>query len=295
MTWTRKSTDWTIAGIAGRQRGVVSRAQLVAAGVTAAEIDRRLASGRLFGIHRGVYAVGHRALPVLALCQAALLAVPGGVLSHLTAGATWGMLPTWPEVPHVTVARRGGQPIAGLALHRVRTAPEQTLRHGLPTTTPARTILDLAETLGIHDLRRTIRQAEYDHLVNHDQLTHLLTSHPGRRGHKRLRQATSGGAAPTRSELEDRFLKLIADAGLPRPEINARVDGARVDFLWPTHRVIVETDGWDAHSGRVAFEEDRDRDQRLLAAGYRVMRVTWRQLTEQPLKVAARLAALLAP
>ena len=190
-------------------------------------------------------------------------------------------------------ARRQRRP-RGITLHRVRSAPDTQTRHGLTVTTPARTLLDLAETLGPDDLRRAIRQAEYDHLVNHDQLTHLLTSHPGRRGHKRLKEAIDGGTAPTQNDFEDRFLNWSTDAGLPRPEINARIEGARVDFLWRRQRLIVETDGWDAHSGRIAFEDDRERDQRLLAAGYIVMRVTWRQLTEQPTRLVARLAALLA-
>jgi very-short-patch-repair endonuclease len=197
-------------------------------------------------------------------------------------------------VPEVTVVRSGGNGPHGIALHRVRTLPEIRIRHGLKVTTPARTILDLAETLGTTDLRRTIRQAEFDHLVTHDDLIHLLNAHPGRRGAKRLKEALDGGAAPTRSEFEDAFLRLVDAAGLPRPEINVRIRDARVDFLWRAQRVIVETDGWDGHSGRIAFEDDRERDQRLLAAGWVVMHVTWRQLTKEPTKVAARLAALLA-
>jgi very-short-patch-repair endonuclease len=289
-----KSIDRRIGRIAGAQRGVVTRAQLIAAGETPSEIKRRLADGRLYLLHRGVYSVGHGELTPAAWHQAALLAVDGGVLSHLSAGAVWRWVQTWPVQPHVTIARRGGRVPNGITLHRVRAMPEVRERNGLRVTTPARTLLDLAEILGTADLRRAIRQAEFDHLVTHDQLLHLLTRHPGRHGARRLKEALDGGATPTRSDLEDRFLDLIDKAGLERPEMNARVHHARVDFLWPRQRVIVETDGWDGHSGRIAFEDDRERDQRLLAAGYVVMRVTWRQLTKEPTKTAARLAALLA-
>lgn len=283
-----------IGRIAGGRRGLVTRRELLTCGMSVREINQRLADGRLYVIHRGVYSVGHAALTPLAQHHAAMLAVPAGVLSHHSAGALWRILDHWPALPHVTIVRRGGNGPRGISLHRVRTMPTSSERDGLRVTTPARTLLDLAEILGPADLRRAVRQAEFDRLVNHDQLTHLLTSHPGRRGAKRLKEAIAGGAAPTRSEFEDRFLSVVRDAGLPRPEMNERVEGAKVDFLWRTQRVIVETDGWDNHSGRVAFEDDRDRDQRLLAAGYVVMRVTWQQLTRQPLKVAARLAALLA-
>ena len=282
-----------IAAAAGRQRGLVTRGQLVGAGLTAAEIKRRLGDGRLYLIHRGVYAVGHPELTELARCQAAVLAVSGGVLSHRSAGVLWRMLDAWPPYPDVTVVRRGGSTPNTIVLHRVRRPPPTTRRHGLPVTTPARTILDLAEVLGPEALRRMIRNAEFDRLINHDQLTHLIRANPGRHGARRLKEARGAGAAPTRSALEDRFLTLVAQAGLPHPEVNVRVADARVDFLWRAQRVIVETDGWDNHSGRIAFEDDRDRDQRLLAAGYRVMRVTWRQLTREPMKVTARLAALL--
>lgn len=284
-----------VGAVAGRQRGLVTRAQLLGLGLTRREIERRLADGRLYLIHRGVYAVGHRELTPLARCEAGLLAVAGGVLSHRSAGVLWGMVATWPADPDVTVVRRGGTPPRGIALHRVRALDRRhvTARQGLAVTTPARTLLDLAEVLGMRELRRAIRQAEFDRRVDHRGLAQLLAASPGRHGVAALTEALGDGA-PTRSELEDRFLKLLADAGLPRPRVNARVAGFTVDFVWDAHRVIVETDGWGNHGGRIAFEDDRERDQRLLAAGYRVMRITWRQLTRDPTKVAARLGALLA-
>ena len=283
-----------IGRIAAAQRGLVARTQLIAIGMSVREINARLADGRLYLIHRCVYAVGHGELTPLARHEAALLAVPGGVLSHFSAGVLWRLLDTWPPEPHVTVVRRGGNGPHGIALHRVRALPDAQRRQGLRVTTPARTLLDLAEILGDTELRRAIRQAEFAHLVNQDQLTRLLDAHPGRHGCKRLKEATAGGEAPTQNDFEDRFLELVERAGLPRPEINQRVEGAKVDFLWRAQRVIVESDGWEAHRGRIAFEDDRDRDQRLVAAGWVVLRVTWRQLTGQPIRVATRLAAVLA-
>ena len=271
----------------------MTRKELLATGITPREIKQRLNDGRLYRVFHGVYAVGHDELTPLARAHAATLAIPNGVLSPRNGRRPVG------DGRRLAgrAARNGGAPrrprAEGHHLHRVRALDRahKTKRRDLPVTTPARTLLDLAETLDPTTLRRAIRQAEFDRLVSHEQLTHLLDAHPGRRGRARFTDTTD---TPTRSEFEDRFLTLMDQAGLPRPEPNAPLHGARVDFLWPEQRVIVETDGWNAHHGRQAFEDDRDRDQRLSALGYRILRVTWRQLTREPTRTAARIAAVLA-
>ena len=162
---------------------------------------------------------------------------------------------------------------------------------GLPLTTPMRTLRDLATTTTQHRLSRLVARAEHLRLLETLSLTDRRKP-----GGRRLQLALSerAGREPevTRSELEERFLELVAEAGLDRPLVNVRVEGVLVDFLWPEHRVIVETDGAATHLTRTAFEEDRKRDQRLTAAGYRVVRFTWRQVIDDPASVVRTLLQL---
>ena len=280
-----------LARLAGRQHGVVSRAQLLAAGLTRHEIEHRIAVGALLPIHRGVYAVGHTALSHRSYLQAALLASgPGSALSFLTAAVLWELL-THREGPiHITRAgpRRDGR--KGIVLHRAGRI-ETTERCGLPVTTPHQTLLDLAATASDRDLKRATTEAQVRRLI--DPAT-LLAGAAGRPGASRLRDLLTQDPQRTRSVAEDRLLALIAKAGLPRPLTNARVAGHEVDVLWPRERLIVEMDGYAYHGNRLAFEHDRRRDAELAAAGYRVIRVTWRQLTREPEAVLVRLAQAIA-
>ncbi|MGI8780729.1 MAG: endonuclease domain-containing protein [Solirubrobacteraceae bacterium] len=187
-------------------------------------------------------------------------------------------MPPFVEVTVVTRARRSRP---GLVIHETRRAPAIRTRHDLPVTAPPRTLTDLAATQPSDAVERACSEALVLQLVTEDELetAGLLT-----------RQV-----APARSELERSMLVLVTHAGLPRPRVNEPLGPYRVDFLWPQHRVIVETDGHAAHGRRAAFERDRARDADLTARGYAVLRFTWRQLRDEPLLVAARLAQLLAP
>jgi very-short-patch-repair endonuclease len=109
-----------------------------------------------------------------------------------------------------------------------------------------------------------------------------------------LRRLLESEPAFTRSELEERFLALVRDAGLPEPEVNAEVGPYEIDFLWRAQRLAVELDGWSFHSDRAAFEDDRRRDADLVARGFRVIRITWRELENNAVAVPARIAAALA-
>lgn len=175
-----------------------------------------------------------------------------------------------------------------MILHRAAlTAAEVGLVHNLPTTSPARTLTDLA---GSHpgELPRALNEALVRKLVEPHQLR------PAGRGALALRALLVEGLSPTRSEAERRLLKLILRAQLPRPETNVPLRGYEVDALWRAPAIVVEIDGFAAHGTKRAFERDRARDADLTAAGYRVMRFTWRQLTVQPERVVATLAAALA-
>jgi very-short-patch-repair endonuclease len=273
------SVDARIAALATRQDGVVQRAQLIALGLSAAAIDHRVRTGKLIVVHRAVYAVGHAALSDRGRLRAALMAGgPTATISHRPAAALHGLLPSMPSFAEVTVTRRGPRSRPGLVIHATRTEPDLCIVDGLRVTAPLRTLRDLARA---PDIDRLCAEALVLKLVTQQQLdAAAILPH--------------GVPAPTRSALERRFLALMRNAGLPRPRVNAVVDGRMVDFSWPAERVIAETDGWAAHGHRAAFERDRGRDADLISAGWLVLRFTWRQLRERPAWVTTRVAQALA-
>jgi very-short-patch-repair endonuclease len=232
--------------------------------------------------------------------MAALLACGRrAVLSHWTAAAISGMIrPTADGPVDVTGPRGLRGPRAGVRLHRSgRLHPDEVeLRDGLRLTTPTRTLIDLASCLGPRDVEHVLARAERRQLVTPDALEADLARHARRSGVRLLRTLleASGGPALTRSEAEMRFLDLVRKSGMPRPRSNSIVGGLEVDFVWPSRRLVVEIDGFAHHRGRWAFERDRSRDCALTAAGFRVMRFTWRRLTLRSETVLAELAQALA-
>lgn len=174
---------------------------------------------------------------------------------------------------------------------------------GIPSTTVARTLLDLAEVVPPRSLERALDQAEVLRVFDLRALETSIARARHRRGAKLLRAALtdhSPGTTVTRSELEERFLALCSAASVPQPRVNAWItlpDGGsaiQADFSWPEHRLIVETDGRGSHATHRAFEADRDRDRRLVLAGWVVIRFTWRQLTQEREEVIATLRQLIA-
>ena len=267
--------DRVIAGVAARQYGVVSAAQLVGAGISKDATFHRLRVGRLHRVHRGVYAVGHLRLSNNGRRMAAVLACgDGAVVSHRSAAALWSLLPTFTGPVDVTVPDLGGRRSRpGIRVHRSRklTAEAQTLHRGIPVTTPARTIADLRRVVPPERLRRAIREAE---VLGFDL-------------------GESGDPEFTRSELEHLFLRLCRRHRLPMPTPNAPVGRFTADFLWQERALIVETDGYRYHRGRQAFEDDRKRDIELRMRGYEVVRLTYRQVLDDPARIAAMLGTLL--
>ena len=294
--------DRAVAELAARQHGVVAIGQLRALGLSASAVRSRATAGRLHRIHRGVYAVGHPLVSGEGRWIAAVLACGSrAVLSHRSAAALWGLRPTARTAVDVTVPWRAGRSRPGIDIHRVTSLhpADTTTAHGIPCTTVARTLLDLAEVVARRSLERAVDQAEVLRLFDRHAVDDVLERAAGRRGAAALRAVlaeTEFGSVLTRSELEERFLSLCLRASLPRPEVNAWLcldDGAvQVDFLWRAHELIVETDGHRSHGTRGAFERDRRRDQRLMRAGWRVVRFTWRQIAGDPTEVAETIAAL---
>jgi hypothetical protein len=277
MTDVLSTGDRWIAEIAGRQHGVVTVAQLAEAGIDKDGVTWRVQAGRLHRLYRGVYAVGHRSLSWRGRWLAGTLAAgEGAVLSHTSAAALWEFLRPMQGPTHVIVTaavRRRSRP--GLRIHRSRTlAPHHiTRRHGIAVTTPARTIEDIRTAVEPRLFRRALRQAE---LAGH-RVPHL------------------GVVARSRSDLELLFLALCDDHDLPRPLVNHRVAGLRVDFFWPDQRLAVETDSWTYHRGSVAFEDDHARELALRARGITTRRYTGDQLEAAPHAVAADLREVLVP
>jgi very-short-patch-repair endonuclease len=274
----KRTADQIIAQSAQRQHGVVALAQLLADGVTQREVWRRVQSGRLHRIHRGVYAVGHRRLSREGRWLAAVLACgDGATLSHQSAAQHSRMLPLTASLgpAHVTVPGTCGRRRRdGIIVHRstTMTPADIMLRDRIPTTKPIRTLADLKPLLPREQWEAALDRAVF----------------------LRLPIGDLGTSDPARSRLERALMGLCRRHRLPLPEMNVLVGPYRVDFLWREQKLVVETDGWEAHRDRAAFEADRTRDAELKLMGYEVVRFTHRQVLEEPERVARTLRALLA-
>lgn len=289
-----------MAALAARQHGVVTRDQLIDAGVGRGAIEHRLRSGWLHRIHRGVFAVGHPPLTRDARWMGAVLSCGCGAgLSHSCATALWEIRPYTGVWIDVTVPTRAGRARRErIRLHRssIFDADDVTTRRGIPVTTIARTLLDVAAAFTAPALARTVEQTEIRRLFDLAAVERTIARHPNHRGVRPLRRALAlyRDDEFSRSELEKTFLALCGTHGLPRPLVNHIVEGKEVDFFWPGQRVVVETDGRATHFTLPAYESDRARDAWLVSLGYTVLRFTELQVRLDGATVAARLAAVLA-
>jgi very-short-patch-repair endonuclease len=296
----QKDTDRVIAALAARQWGVVARGQLLDASLSATEVRDRVRAGRLAPLHPGVYAVGHARLRSEGHWLAAVLAVgPGAALSHRDAAGLHDLRPA--NHVRIDVSTTGrARSSKKIAVHRTRSldARDLTTVRGIPVTTVARTLLDLAGTVPRDHLAKAIKEAERQRTFDLRAVEAAMARTRGRRGpgNRALREAIAEHAAlglsATDSILEDAFLRLLKDAGMPAPAVNAHIEGFRVDAVWRTQRIAVELDGWANHHDRHAFERDRERDATLTTAGWRVVRFTYRQVTQRPSHVVETLRRL---
>jgi very-short-patch-repair endonuclease len=296
------ATDQVIAALADAQHGVVSRRQLLSAGVTAGAIEGRLARGSLIPLHRGVYAVGHRRLRREGYWLAAVLAVGrGAVLSHRQAAGLHGFRPSNGSTIDVSTKRR--VTVARIRVYTNRTLGSEDITEikGIPVTTASRTLVDVAGMVAEDHLVKALREADRLQILDVGGIERVLarTAHRTGKGHKAMRDALQQYAAiaphDTHSTLEDDFLRLIHKAHLPPPQTNVDIHGFRVDAAWPTQRLVVELDGLAYHLNRHAFQTDRERDRTLQVAGYKVLRYTWKDVTSDAQRTIGELRALLAP
>jgi hypothetical protein len=272
-----------IAELAGRQHGVIGRAQLRKLGLDRSAVWRRVAAGVLHPVHAGrVYAVTLAPLSMRARYLAAVLACGDrAALSHRAAADLWGMRPNATRL-EVSVPQEGGR-AEGVQVHRTRMlAPQDfTVQDAIPVTSVARTLLDLSAVVRPHELAKAIDRAERLRLFDLKAVTDVLERAKGRRGARALRRAIAAYEPSTqKSELERRFKKLLeATTDIPNPLFNAAVEGEtgthEVDAFWPEARLAVQLDGFEFHRTRRDRERDADSDADLELAGLRVMRLTW--------------------
>jgi very-short-patch-repair endonuclease len=288
-----------IGRLATRQHGVVSNGQLRGLGLDREAVRRRVASGYLHRVHHGVFAVGHRSLTLHGSYAAAVLAGgPRAALSHRAAADLWQLGALVGRITITVPHDRGGLPTA-LRIHRSRMfhPGDFTQRHGIPVTTVARTLLDLAGVASRRELARVVDTAERLELFDLTAVEGVLARARGRRGAAALRCAIAGWQPRhTRSELEDRFAELVARSALPPPDLNVLLDGElsqhEVDAFWPSQRLAVQLDGFAFHRTRRDRERDAATDADLELAGLRVVRLTWDEVTRHADRTLRRLAVI---
>jgi very-short-patch-repair endonuclease len=289
-----------VGQIAGSQQGIVTREQLLAAGLGADRIDHWLRCGRLVLRHRGVYALGHTApCPFSAEAAAVLACGDGAVLSHTSAAFVWGLRPAAADgVVDVTVVGRRPRARAAIRVRRVSQLDGRDVcrREGIQITSPARTLLDIAQGLDQHELERALHEAVAVTLMTAGQMREVLARYPKRPGSGLLRELIEPGrpSGASRSGGEKALLTLIRGAGLPEPELNVRLGRWTVDFLWRRERLVVEVDGYDYHSSRWALDRDHAKDADLRAMELEVLRFTGRRVARRPLSALATTAQALA-
>ena len=292
-----REIETRIAALAARQHGALTFRQLLEAGLSLAGIDRRLRSGRMSRLYRGVYLVVPYPLEHTA-DMAAVLASRGGALSHLSGGWLWEVLraPARPPEVEVSVVGNRGRP-PGIRIHRVSRLgdEERTQRHGIPVTSIGRTLVDLAAVIGRRELEAAVARALRDGLVTPEALARLPTQYRHYRRVAALKAVLQlpGGPQLTRSAAEETMLALVREARLPAPECNVSIGPYELDLLWRRAKVAVEVDGFAYHGSRRRFEGDRRRDAVLAARGLTVLRLSWRQITEERTATAVQIGQVL--
>ena len=293
---------------AAAQHGVIALHHLRDLGLAPATVRARCAAGQLHRIHHGVYSlVPRELLKREGLYMAAVLACgEGAVLSHRSAARLHSLRNYDHHRIEVTVPGRSTRTHSGVVVHRSTTLTQAdvTVVNHIPVTTVARTLFDIAELITPRQLERAFDQADAMQALDLNEIRDQLARNPNRPAAKAVRHLINThyiGSTPTENEFEERFLALTRSLKLPDPTPQFYIDPGdgeppiRADFAWPDRKIVVETDGEKTHGTRNAFESDRRRDQRLIAAGWRVIRTTWKQLTKRPHELRPILLTLLGP
>lgn len=292
--------DAVIAWLAARQHGVVAAWQLLPRGITRDEIRGRVRNGRLHPLYRAVYAVGHTSVSAHGRVLAAVLAHGvRAMASHRTSSWVWNLL--WDARARIDVTvlgRCGGARRRGITLHRPRNLAEadRAIRNGIPCTSVARTLLDVAASEPPRLLRRAFEEAERQRVLDMREIERVLSHGRGHAGVTPLARLAEEATVPppmTRSELEEAFRELCCAAAIPPPAMNVPFGDYELDAVWFDERVVVEIDHYATHGHRAAFERDRARDVDLHLARFLPARVTEAQIL-RPHETGPRLRRLLA-
>lgn len=296
MQQQETTVEGKLARIARASHGVVTRAQLLVAGISEEEIRQRIGRGSLIRQHRGVYRVGHQAPSIEATYLAAVRACgERALLSGRAAAYLFGLLGGLPAPPpEVTAAVK--RRVSGIRVRRSSRigADEATTWRRIPVTTVPCTLVDLAAQLPPDDLARACHEAAVRYSTTPTEVEAVLARRPKTPGAGELRRVLRGEARVTLSKLEARFLAHLRAAGLPLPQTNRLVDGRRVDCRWPQQRLTVELDGYRYHHSRHAWEQDRRREREARARGDGFRRYTYGDVFEDPTFMLAELRSLLA-
>lgn len=285
-----------LAELAKKQHGVISRRQLLAAGLGLRAIGRRVETGRLRCLHRCVYALGYQPISQRGEWMAAVLACGDkAILSHRSAAMLWGLMRRGPGPVDVTAA--SGRRRHGITVHECGLVDaDRTGRASIPVTTVARTLFDLGEVVDERQLELAFEEADRLNLLEMRVLEEVCARGHGRRALRPVRRLIDAALMPvdTQSWLEERVLELCRDHDLSLPVTGARVLGREVDAFWPKQKLMVEADSWTHHGTRAAFERDRARDAAMQVQGFRVLRLTSRRMEREPETIAEEIRDLLA-
>ena len=290
----RRTAEQKLGRIATGQRGLVTRQQALAGGVSRRQLQTRLERGDLIVEYPGVYRLGHQAPNVEAQYLAAVLACgENSLLCGPAAAYLLGLLKGHPPPPQVVVPTQ--RRVAGLKTHRSRalSSSDGTVWRGIPVTTVARTLVDLAAELDEDELARVCHEAGVRHKTTPAQVEKVLERRPNAPGAAKLRRVLHGDVHVTLSTLERRFLDRLREAGLPLPQTNRPASGRRVDCRWPAQRLTVELDGYRYHRSRHAWELDRRREREARGRGDEFRRYSYGDVLESPRFMLNELRALL--
>ena len=286
--------DQAVAGIARRQRTLVTTDQLAACGLDKHAVARRVTSGHLHLVFHTVYSVGCGELPLLARELAGVLACGrASFISHRSAAFVWGILENPPAQVEVSAVGRGCRSRDGIRVHRIKAIDRREIQHhqGLWISTPARALLEIAVTATRDELIEAVGAGVANRLVDRPELEAVLARNHGRRGAARLAEVLGVQAAATitRSRAERAFWKLIRDARLPQPDANQRFGPYKPDFVWHEQRLIVELDSYQFHAGPDRWQNDHEKDLYYREHGYDVLRPTRNHVMHQPARVLVSL------
>jgi hypothetical protein len=271
---------------------VVTRQELLHAGISDDELRHRVQIGALIRVYPGVYRVGHRAASIEARYVAAVKACGrGAVLSGFAAAYLLGLIKCHPPPPEVTVP--GKRRVAGVKTRRSKHV-EASVWRGIRVTTVPRTLVDIAGDTPEDELAKACHEASMRFRTTPAHIEAVLARRPKSRGAAKLRRIISGDSPILLSTLEKRFRKLLRDAGLPLPQTNRPAGAQYVDCRWPERKLTVELDSYRFHNTRRSWEHDRRREREAYARGDELRRYTWGDVFETPAPTLAELRPLLA-